>query len=518
MIALHYQLRLIEPVLATQPHRGEANSGISLPYIPGSMIRGSLIRTWLASHQASNTDIVDEHSSERTLFFDEICFLNAYPVHPNTLKRLLPKPCAWFVEKDDISNRSAEVHDFASGDMNLDRPKPPAGDFCDYDSGSAILASPERLVMIHNASNNRNRKQAGDSQVYRYEALAKDQLFSGVIVSKNKAELEALENLLENHQLLLGGSHTGGYGLVSPEKIEIDTLWQGEYEEDEGVENPQKIVVTLLSDVLLRSESGQMSTDLFKALGIDYDPQTCELFQRTGVMGGFNRHWGLPLPQHWSVEAGTVLSIPFASDTYEKLQKKVEEGIGERRVDGFGRIAVNWHLASRFPLIAVAEMSLSPQEELKPLSHKLAQKMADRLLRLKLEQNLVSAIKATRPIKPSPSKTQLSRVRQVVRKAWVTNDNQAVAAFFQNMQGAREDWRNTKIGGKDLEKWLTKSSQLDEVEFKERFELTTDFPTIAGVEASLSETIRTEFCARHIDGILKVAIEAKKQSPNGDQA
>ena len=42
MKALSYQVRLLEPLLATQLGAGEENSSQSSCFIPGSMLRGAL--------------------------------------------------------------------------------------------------------------------------------------------------------------------------------------------------------------------------------------------------------------------------------------------------------------------------------------------------------------------------------------------------------------------------------------------------------------------------------------------
>ena len=47
MIALSFELCLKEPLLATALE-GDPNSAVSLPFIPGSMLRGALIGRYLA--------------------------------------------------------------------------------------------------------------------------------------------------------------------------------------------------------------------------------------------------------------------------------------------------------------------------------------------------------------------------------------------------------------------------------------------------------------------------------------
>lgn len=82
---------------------------------------------------------------------------------------MLPKPLSWFEEKETLEEEQATMSDFAVK-VNSDVKKPKAikkGEFCDLSDQIAYLMSPARQINVHNASTNRNRKRASDSQVYR---------------------------------------------------------------------------------------------------------------------------------------------------------------------------------------------------------------------------------------------------------------------------------------------------------------------------------------------------------------
>ncbi|MEW5941612.1 MAG: hypothetical protein AB1750_18250, partial [Chloroflexota bacterium] len=203
MKALTFTLRLETPLLATQPNAGEPNSAKSYPFIPGSMIRGALVRAYQQQNHAQN--ISDPNGRGHTLFLTEhVRYLNAYPalsLENESTKRMLPKPLSWFVEKETAKDETATISDYAVKDGNLQKPKSPKGDFCHLASAGSRIGDPRIQVNVHNASEDRNSKKQGKSQVYRYDALAQGQDFIGVILSDDKDE-EALITLSE----YLGGS------------------------------------------------------------------------------------------------------------------------------------------------------------------------------------------------------------------------------------------------------------------------------------------------------------------------
>ena len=79
MNALTFTLRLLEPLLATQPQSGEANSATTLPYVPGSMIHGAVIKGFL---DGGKMDAAEPHT-QRLFFSGAVQFLNAYPRAPD---------------------------------------------------------------------------------------------------------------------------------------------------------------------------------------------------------------------------------------------------------------------------------------------------------------------------------------------------------------------------------------------------------------------------------------------------
>jgi CRISPR-associated protein Csx10 len=520
MNALTYTFRTIEPVLATQPYSGEANSATSYGYVPGSMIRGALIHAYLREHPTTSAHTEDK---TRLLFFDEATrFLNAYPAAPGG-ERLLPMPRSWFVEKDKELQPDIVLADFAAGGDKIDeapeRPKLPNKEFCLFypEDGKVALISALRQVTVHNASINRNEKRAGASQVFRYDALAAGQRFAGAIVGDNADSLSMLKELLDVGMLLrLGGASAGGYGLVEVVSVDgPDSDWR-EYVPSPGPAGDQ-LIVTLLSDAILAGGASPVE-QLARLFGFE-SPVTA--YQDVRLVGGFNRTWGLPLPQAWALRAGSAFVLPGGADESQvaKLQNK---GIGLRRDDGFGRIAVNWQGLPAIRLTEPPKESRGDPPKLGVAGRQVADRMASRLLRDYLERLLLELIgDYGERLKGLPSPAQLSRVRLAARRAYLENRLGAIDEHLNSLRRtAQQQWSGASISSEPLLGWLKEQVKLNDKGFENLFKVNMNqLPSVAGRRAALTADLRTEFIARFIDGLMKYAVREKKRQANhqGDQ-
>jgi len=100
----------------------------------------------------------------------------------------------------------------------------------------------------------------------------------------------------------------------------------------------------------------------------------------------------LPLPQSPALGMGSVFVYKAADLPPSDLKELVEKGIGERRVDGFGRISVNWPYLATFHLAKLHAVKSSQVPVLSEESAKIARAMAERLLERRLENALVEFV------------------------------------------------------------------------------------------------------------------------------
>lgn len=522
MNALTFKLTLQQPLLVGQVGAGEENSSVSVDYIAGSTLRGALIGRYLQAYGDFDFDTLPADAPVRRLFFSsEVTFLNAY-LQDDQGQRSLPTPQSWKVEKDETDIDHATVVDAAIGDLGtLDDPKSlKQRPYCAIDGEILTLYKPKRQSGLHNASIERYVKREGDSFVFRYDALAPGQIFCGVILSTDTTLLGQIEGLLEEPDLFLGGSRSAGYGHTVLSAIEQVPDWQ-EYIVPTVDDPPdEEITLTLLSDAILRDAYGQFTTDLLALPTIQaLQVEPTAGFVSTGLTGGFNRKWGLPMPQAPVLKAGSVWTFPATAET--ALQTLVENGIGERRGEGFGRVAVNWQqhkvLGTQKPMRASQPRRT---DALNGTSQTLAARMVERLYRQQLEQMLLNALfhKQLAIGGVVPENSQLSRLRLVVRQAWLERNATLLLQFLDKLKPlARNQYLQAQIERKSLLEWLKAEWQNDNLWNAHFVDVQTTLPRIGNIQATATPALKLEYCARLVDALCTKAIrERQAEQQKGD--
>jgi CRISPR-associated protein Csx10 len=505
MKALTFQVRTIQPVLITRPGAGEENSATAHEFIPGSVLRGLLINRYLQKHSVA--DAAQDPICRRLFFDGTVVYLNAYPTN-RIGERTLPKPLSWLVAKDERDTSGATIYDFAvAPNENVDNLVVLPGAFCwRADDYQVEVVEPRRYVSVHNASENRNVKRKRESSVYRYEAIAPGQLFSAVLLSDNQNDLQTLRTLLEiEPKAYIGGSRSAGYGLVCLENIQVVGDWR-EYERDTDPEEGI-VVLTLLSDAILRDPAtGEFTTNLDVVLGWSRLRAYCQ----TRIAGGFNRKWGLPLIQALALQAGSTFVYKASEVDLQRLEQLAQEGIGERRVDGFGRIAVNWHTQEELQRRSISPESKFCTVQLSETSQRLAKQMAERRLRILLDQKLLDALsRLSISNLPTITNAQLSSLRLVVMRAWRENNPRLLTEH--KLKGAYE---RARVCDQRLMTWLKDGVNNDTLWQDYLQPQDREIPSMAGVKAEITNAIKVEYTMRLLDALLQRTIR-EKQSGGG---
>ena len=303
----------------------------------------------------------------------------------------------------------------------------------------------------------------------------------------------------------------------------------------EDIEADEPFVVTLLSNTLIRDRlSGQYTTDIRSALeqrlnvplkSIPLPKEADDSEQRsvfrTEEVGGFNRKWGLPLPQAQAIRAGSVFvftaSQPISSDTLRRLEW---QGIGERRAEGFGRLLFNWQDEEELTVVSdKAEATVDKLPTLTGLSQELGQKMAERLLRRDLDQKLRKRINELK-IEQPPSNAQLSRIRVIARDALPTSNLKRLLKLLESIRerkASNDQFEQARIkDGGDLNKrvikWLAEQlkapngiwSQLGAMNLKRQLADNVIITT------ENNEALAREYTIRLIDGVLAKAAQEQR--------
>lgn len=486
MRVIRYNLELIQPVLIPDP-QGEANSAISLAYIPGALVRGALIGLYRKTFDAADSDI-------RALFLgDTTRYLNAYPVLEQ--RRALPVSAAWRydkTEKPGVEKAARKIYNFAIAQPSegFQEETVDATFVWFKEAGLAERFNPPRQVNVHTQRNPRKgraiprkgKKEKYDpaaGTVYRYDALAAGLVLQGVILTEAEPQLaDKLETLLRQNQTLwIGRARRAGYGEVritvvadeglrengsdarppevrphfwqseviedssesntfespSESEDESDEYQEEEYQEesesdesDEGTSQyPGNLSLLLTSDALLRDEWGQATLDpsaaVAEALGVPpttFTLQADSSFLTTRVVGGFNRKWGLQLPQMLALAAGSTFDLATKESlSTEQLERLEHCGIGERRNEGFGQVLVRSeeketiHSERAEP---TPPLTGTPPPKLNETEKQFAQTLATRMLRRKLDAHLRKLVNNI-DLHHAPLKHQIARLRVLLR-------------------------------------------------------------------------------------------------------
>lgn len=565
MKVITFLLHTQQPILATSL-KGDPNSDVSYDYILGSMIRGALISRYLKLPNNKIKQADDILDSERfpeinRLFFNasKTRYLNAYPVD-NNKRGALPVPLSWYKNKgDEFSEEDSKtVYDLSKipidkRDKDLS-PKLLEEKFCSIDDEDVLLCRVKRRINIHNQRNRKRGKGTdSDGALFSYDAIDAGQTFQGIILCNSENDKTIIETLLKPQDIWLGGSQSAGYGHTIIELIQDNSnITEVQADLKTRLEDKKYLTITLLSDTILRNDCGQNVADpeilrqnISRYLNIKKELEFKEngIYSSSLIVGGFNRKWGLPLPQTPALAAGSVFIFQKADIDLEQLQRLEEHGIGERRIEGFGRLAVNWldediteyEVRLNIPEIQKKQDN-SESVSLCQDSLKIAENIAIRIVRRNLDillTNKVASTEIRKLNKETISNSQLSRLMIVTRRTLsqlekTESKSKSIVELAQPIvdlikkenlsSSARSQYERTYLNNNrkldvQIKEWL--ENPLDWInlawqthpETKNSFENSQPFINIANVTKNIDDYLALEYTFRLIIAILKKTIK-----------
>lgn len=500
-IYLHYKLRLRSPAIVSTMS-GNPNNATTQPFIPGSALRGVVAARLLASGVAG-----DSEGFRRLILSGDVRYLHAYPELAG--ERALPSPSSWKSRKDDkkLVYDLAEYGGIIGADADpddFDWPQEALATISDPFSaatGSAGTTTTPRMGSRLHQQRDREKgrpwtKRDGATEerrgvIFPYEYLEAEQVFRGAIqvMPAAAADIGRIKGLLGAGHILVGRSRRAGYG--GEATVEFTGQAQREYENvsdsisrDVGADASFRAL--LVSTYVGRHPTtGQIDPnalqhELRRRLG---DAATVERTRWTfEAVGAFNQKWRLEVPQAQAVVAGAVLVLKATSAIPAATLRAIEhEGLGERRVEGFGRILFLEHSedhgATRLTRAedqAPAESSGprqlgSPSEQYRHQLDLLEQRIVLAAARAELDH--VAALDlAAKAEGKLPTNSLLGRVRTLFRRAM---DEQAAQAALVNLRiwcsdddnpealkkNAREKLDRCRISGGGFRLWLRRLAE-----------------------------------------------------------
>lgn len=547
MKAITYRIYLEQPLLATQM-LGDPNNSISFDYIPGSSIRGMLINRYIERHNLAETNILNDTNCRRLFFSGETRYLHAYPLTSNE-RRSLPTPRSLLKQKTAKLEPSSPIPVYNAGHEEWteeeyreveqeDTLKPVTQNFWLPSDASTITLynkeQPNQLAVHVQRDRSKGRATRAQGAVFQYDALAPGQWFIGIILVDTDTDATTIGDLMQPDIAWLGRSRSANYGRVRiiPDP-DAKSDWREIGDTHPLIAAKSFVTLTLLSDTLLRDTDGQPiatlahqpiahepthedprllldDTILSAYLGVKVLIDCNHSFTASIQLGGFNRTWRLPLQQAYALRAGSVIVFePQAALDASSIRRLEQQGIGERRTEGYGRIAFSWDLDMQ--LNAHVGALFSQREETKPLSptaQVLAQRMAKRLLEQQIEQSITlfvrdEVIQRSGVIASMPKNSQLGRVRVLVRRAMVTNDLTIVRTGLDQFQATgRQQFERATIQRGSLWDWLNELLMNPDTIWS-KLALSNDrLPVIADRKAQKDAALTSHTALRLIEAVL----------------
>lgn len=320
---------------------GQYDTEYALDYIAGSSIRGAYINRYMKEF---NVKDINKGNDKNKLLLGEMKFLNAYPKAKGS--RSIPFPSCFYTLKDNLklfeTNKTLKLtNEFQVKKMDGNYEKVRLTDFCIYNAKNEEY----EVVNVDKVFNLHITKRKEENNLYRYESIRKGQEFSGIIVAENEEIAQECKQLIENNVFYFGGSKGSGYGKCIIDNVKIqqhNTEYIGNIEEEDF---QGEFYVIALSDLILRNSFGQVISHIDeKYLKEKLKLDSVELVESsidTNITSGYNSHWMCRLPQIIGVKRGSIFKYEYNGIIEkDKLLKLLNDGVGDRRVEGFGRIAI----------------------------------------------------------------------------------------------------------------------------------------------------------------------------------
>jgi CRISPR-associated protein Csx10 len=455
MKAIRYRIHLDDNILVTALE-GDPNSAVAFDYLPGSVLRGAIIGRYITEKGDLSLNDADTY---RRFFNGQTCYLNAHPVING--HRSYPTPLSWI----ETTSQPHHVRDelLAQSTSAQEKRKGIKKPFYIRNAAEVIFAEPERNIAVHIQRSRKTVATGEGSTVYRYDSLARGQTFEAIILCDHDADAEWLLPYL-NGEHRLGGA--AGYGQTSWFDAEIiDSFYQGPPDDGAG-----EWVIALMSNALVRDANGQYAADqrsvqsaLEAMLGHSIQVQAA--FLDSEMVGGFNRKWGLPLPQALSVRMGSVLWIKGLGTEPAAIQQLRKWGIGERQTEGFGRVAVYQQQATEFissqyfTVHEVEDVTLDGWEA--DIARAMIQRIQMNRRQIEIQQaanQLVpEANQQSKQQHPEISNAQIGELRQLIanaRRQTPVNTGHIVEFLEHTDAKGQKAFTDARLGKQSLSEWI----------------------------------------------------------------
>lgn len=328
------------------------NDKASLHYVPGSVLRGALAAAWIREYGPPTRGNPDRDAFIG-IFERDIRFGSLFAQGSS----LTPLSALWCKYPTDDRCRDWSWDAAADGDMSQ---CPHCGRAAVAGKGEVSGVVPVRVVRTRL---DESTGRAMDQTLRARHELPRGQVFRGRIAGwhewlgqQREAHLGG-QRSVNGHTRLSFSPQTGGFTV-------------------RAAVSPDTLIVRLLSPAILVDDAGRpaiaLREEICRVLGLSADTDLDRLrtreWSRPVKVGGWHAASGLPKPTEYALSMGSTLRLvlrPGVAVDSDRLSALADEGIGLRRVEGFGEVELN-PAAWRKP--AVTDRQVTDRDRTDPLA------------------------------------------------------------------------------------------------------------------------------------------------------
>ena len=463
---LRYRLILKEAAVIPVAD-GDPNTVVTRQDIPGSHLWGAA-----AWHYLNQTNHTPTQAFYHAFLDGGLRFLTAYPeVDPKASneekQRLIPIPHS--IRKFKKDETLVDFVEEPPEILDEDQTKRHERRYCRINSERLETQVVKTERNYHHArAKDRRKGRALGAEVpdggafFTYEAIEAEQSFQGAVLG-SEVDLKNLQMWLQGvNTLSLGRSRGAQYGEAEfkwldkkePLKLRNRVEWNGfaAGQTSDGADLGECLVITTLSPLLTVNAHGHPEAhfpehELETVLGLGRLTLS-RSYTRTELVGGYNAHLRLPRQQWTAIAAGSVFVFDIKDVqgciNEDNLLKLEQDGLGLRKGEGYGRIAVN-----RLKLDSTKEETqldnsedyrIKPPEAMPKKVQELLQDITKTRCLVEMQQRAMAAA-AENKVRNIPSNSLLRKLRLFLR----LNPAAAVESLKNLPKSTRDKLRECRI-------------------------------------------------------------------------
>ena len=418
---------------------GDPNTVVTRQDIPGSHLWGAA--AWHYLNQANHTPT--DNAFRRTFLDGDLRFLTAYPEAIDTQQRLIPIPHSLRRFKDI---ETEELVDFVE-QPSVKRPtKRFEHHYARMGEGILYTQSVKTERNYHHARASKNRRigRALGAEVpdggalFTYEAIQAEQTFQGAVLG-SAHDLNNLKMWLQNLKTVsIGRSRSAQYGKSEfewidsvPQQLSKLAEWDGFVTQQAPPNRGKSLIITTLSPLLTFNNYGYPDAcfpvhELANVLGVNSsDLSLMHSYTRTEMISGYHTHLRLPRQQWPAIAASSVFIFDISAVqehiTEDHRLQLEHNGLGVRKAEGYGRVAVNRQGDVNEEQITEVQLDdpdkaatpNAPNVEINSELKELLRGIIRTRCMAEMQKNAMSVAKQVRNV---PSNSLLGRLRQFIQQ------------------------------------------------------------------------------------------------------